>query len=60
MIPETQIADWESTLTMGYAQTKLICERIIERAAADYPQTGVGFKHAGRIAGCLTNKRLQA
>ncbi|KIA75587.1 NRPS-like enzyme [Aspergillus ustus] len=41
-----------STLDLGYAQAKLVCEKIIERARADFgDQIEAGFVRVGQIAG---------
>ncbi|KAL8919503.1 MAG: hypothetical protein Q9172_004957 [Xanthocarpia lactea] len=54
IVPEEKIADPQCALTIGYAQAKLMCEKIIERAAADNPQIEMGFVRLGQIAGALS------
>ncbi|KAL8784361.1 MAG: hypothetical protein Q9213_004013 [Squamulea squamosa] len=54
IVPEEKIEDRQCALTIGYAQAKLMCEKIIERAAADYPQVEMGFVRVGQIAGALS------
>ncbi|KAL8652659.1 MAG: hypothetical protein Q9210_002553 [Variospora velana] len=53
IVPEETMEDLRCALTLGYAQAKLLCEKIIERAAADYPQAEMGFVRVGQIAGAL-------
>lgn len=53
IVPEATIGDRRCALALGYAQAKLICEKIIEGAAAEYPQVEMGFVRVGQIAGAL-------
>ncbi|EPS34779.1 hypothetical protein PDE_09743 [Penicillium oxalicum 114-2] len=40
-----------SALDLGYAKTKLVCEKMIQRAASDYPEIEVGVVRVGQISG---------
>ena len=54
IIPEEKMDDRRCALALGYAQAKLVCEKIIERAAANHPQVEMGFVRVGQIAGALS------
>ena len=54
IIPEEKMDDRRCALALGYAQAKLICEKMIERAAANHPQVEMGFVRVGQIAGALS------
>ncbi|RYP92123.1 hypothetical protein DL770_001784 [Monosporascus sp. CRB-9-2] len=51
LVPETCVKDNNWSLELGYACAKLVCEKIIERAAVDYPEIEAGFTRIGQIAG---------
>lgn len=52
IVPETPIEDFRAALDLGYAQAKLVCEKIIERARADfYDEIEAGYIRVGQIAG---------
>ncbi|KAL8850363.1 MAG: hypothetical protein Q9221_004683 [Calogaya cf. arnoldii] len=51
IIAEERVEDRQCALTLGYAQAKFVCEKIIERSAADYPQLEMRFLRVGQIAG---------
>jgi nucleoside-diphosphate-sugar epimerase len=51
-VPETPIGDSRAALNLGYAQAKLVCENIIERARSDFgAEIEVGYVRVGQIAG---------
>ncbi|OJJ68589.1 hypothetical protein ASPBRDRAFT_658998 [Aspergillus brasiliensis CBS 101740] len=51
IVPETPTADRRCALSLGYAQAKLVCEKIIERARCNHPEVEMGFVRVGQIAG---------
>ena len=52
MVPEVPSLPDDTTMEMGYAKAKLVCERIIEHAAREYPnEFEVGCVRLGQIAG---------
>ncbi|GKZ23559.1 putative NRPS-like protein biosynthetic cluster [Aspergillus brasiliensis] len=51
IVPETPTADRRCALPLGYAQAKLVCEKIIERARCNHPEVEMGFVRVGQIAG---------
>ncbi|KAE8553904.1 hypothetical protein EYB25_002442 [Talaromyces marneffei] len=52
IVPETPIQDFRTALDLGYAQAKLVCEKIIERARNDFgTEIEVGYIRIGQIAG---------
>jgi thioester reductase-like protein len=51
-VPETPIGDSRAALNLGYAQAKLVCEKIIERARSDFgAEIEAGYVRIGQIAG---------
>jgi thioester reductase-like protein len=52
IVPERPISDFRASLKLGYAQAKLVCEQIIERARNDFDsEIEVGYVRSGQIAG---------
>ncbi|CEN59746.1 hypothetical protein ASPCAL02190 [Aspergillus calidoustus] len=52
IVSETPIGDFRAALDLGYAQAKLVCEKIIERARSDFgAEIEVGYVRVGQIAG---------
>ena len=51
IVPETIVEDPAWTLELGYAKAKLVCEKMIHRAANDYPEIETGLVRVGQIAG---------
>jgi thioester reductase-like protein len=52
VVPETPIGDFRAALDLGYAQAKLACEKIIERARNDFGvEIEAGYVRIGQIAG---------
>lgn len=52
VVPETPIGDFRAALDLGYAQAKLVCEKIIERARNDFgAEIEAGYVRIGQIAG---------
>ncbi|ORY66160.1 uncharacterized protein BCR38DRAFT_511934 [Pseudomassariella vexata] len=51
LVPEITVKDPYWTLELGYAKAKLVCERMIQRAADDYPGIEAGLVRVGQIAG---------
>ncbi|KAL3489679.1 putative NRPS-like enzyme [Aspergillus germanicus] len=51
-VPEMPIGDSRAALNLGYAQAKLVCEKIIERARSDFgAEIEAGYVRIGQIAG---------
>jgi hypothetical protein len=50
-VPEVIPDDPSSTLNLGYAKAKFVCEKIIQHAASNYPEIEVGVVRVGQIAG---------
>ncbi|KAK0658319.1 hypothetical protein QBC41DRAFT_385820 [Cercophora samala] len=50
-VPEEVTSGQSSALQLGYAEAKLVCEKMVERAARDHPQIQAGFARVGQIAG---------
>lgn len=51
VVPEIPVAEAGWTLGLGYGKAKLVCEKIIERAAQDYSEIETGSIRVGQIAG---------
>lgn len=51
MVPEVAVDDQCWTLDLGYAKAKLVCEKIVQRAAEDHPEIEIGLVRLGQIAG---------
>jgi UDP-glucose 4-epimerase len=54
IVPETPIPieSSQATLDLGYAKAKLVCEKIIERARADFgTEIEAGYVRVGQVAG---------
>jgi hypothetical protein len=52
IVPERPMFDFQASLDLGYAQAKLVCEQIIERARNDFEvEIEVGYVRSGQIAG---------
>ena len=51
IVPEIIPDHPASTLDLGYAKAKLVCEKMIQRAASDYPELEAGVVRVGQIAG---------
>ena len=52
MVPETPMSDSSSANNIGYAKAKLVCERMLERAATDFAtEIDVSFIRIGQISG---------
>ncbi|KAJ5598871.1 NRPS-like enzyme [Penicillium hordei] len=51
LVPEVIPDDPALTLNLGYAKAKLVCEKMIQRAANKYPEIEVGVVRVGQIAG---------
>ncbi|EFW13279.1 putative NRPS-like protein biosynthetic cluster [Coccidioides posadasii str. Silveira] len=51
IVPEAPIRDFNASLHLGYAKAKLVCEQIIERTRACYPEIELAYVRAGQIAG---------
>lgn len=52
VVPETPVEDFRAALDLGYAQAKLVCEKIIERARTNFgDEIEVGYVRVGQIAG---------
>lgn len=51
LIPEQATVDYNMALDLGYAKAKLVCEKIVERAATERPNIEAGFARVGQIAG---------
>jgi nucleoside-diphosphate-sugar epimerase len=51
IVPEIPIRNSNSSLHLGYAKAKLVCEQIMERARKDIPEIEVGYVRVGQIAG---------
>lgn len=54
IVPEVAVDDHSWTLDLGYAKAKLVCEKIIQRAAEDHPEIETGLVRFGQIAGSST------
>ncbi|KAL1798233.1 hypothetical protein ACET3X_002270 [Alternaria dauci] len=54
MVPEVAVDDAYWTLDLGYAKAKLVCEKIVQRAAEDHPGIEFGLVRFGQIAGSST------
>ena len=50
-VPEVTVEDPAWTLELGYARAKLVCEKMIQRAANDYSEIEAGLVRVGQIAG---------
>ncbi|KAK6068577.1 hypothetical protein SCUP234_11121 [Seiridium cupressi] len=50
-VPEVFVEDSLCTLGLGYAKAKLVCEKMIERAASEFPEMEAGFARLGQISG---------
>ena len=51
-VPETPMDDFRAPLHLGYAQAKLVCEKIIERARINFEvEIEAGYVRVGQIAG---------
>ena len=56
LIPETPVENTECTNPIGYAEAKLVCERILERANRDHGgKLDAAYARIGQIAGARTN-----
>lgn len=51
LVPEATVEDPTWTLQFGYAKAKLVCEKMIQCAANDYPEIETGLVRVGQIAG---------
>lgn len=52
IIPEIPMKDEQCTNKIGYAEAKLVCERVLERAAHDYAdQIDVTYVRVGQMSG---------
>ncbi len=52
LIPEVPINDVKFTNSIGYAEAKLVCEKILQKAALDYAtQIEVSYVRVGQISG---------
>ncbi|KAL9079839.1 MAG: hypothetical protein Q9157_001295 [Trypethelium eluteriae] len=51
LIPEVAVQDSAWTLKLGYANAKLVCEKMVQRATEDYPEIEAGLVRVGQIAG---------
>lgn len=51
LVPEVVVEDPTWTLELGYAKAKLVCEKMIQRAADDFPEIEAGLVRVGQIAG---------
>jgi nucleoside-diphosphate-sugar epimerase len=51
MVPEISIREPRSTISLGYAKAKLVCEQIIERSRAEVLGIETGYIRVGQIAG---------
>lgn len=51
LVPEVIVEDPAWTLELGYAKAKLVCEKMIQRAANDYSEIEAGIVRIGQIAG---------
>ncbi|KAH3971921.1 hypothetical protein HBI24_172510 [Parastagonospora nodorum] len=54
IVPEVAVDDHSWTLGVGYAKAKLVCEKMIQRAAKDHPEIEAGLVRFGQIAGSST------
>jgi nucleoside-diphosphate-sugar epimerase len=54
IVPEVAVDDQCWTLDLGYAKAKLVCEKIVQRAAEDHPEIEIGLVRFGQIAGSST------
>jgi len=54
IVPEVAVEDHSWTLDLGYAKAKLVCEKMIQRAAEDHPEIETGLVRFGQIAGSST------
>ncbi|ETS86536.1 hypothetical protein PFICI_00364 [Pestalotiopsis fici W106-1] len=50
-IPEVFVDDSLCTLGLGYAKAKLVCEKMIERAASEFPEIEASLARLGQISG---------
>ncbi|KAK9414371.1 putative Carrier domain-containing protein [Seiridium unicorne] len=50
-VPEVFVEDSLCTLGLGYAKAKLVCEKMIERAASEFHEMEAGFARLGQISG---------
>jgi len=50
-VPEEPIQGRNCALDLGYAEAKLVCEKMIEQASRDYPQVQVGYARVGQVSG---------
>lgn len=51
LVPEVIVEDPAWTLELGYAKAKLVCEKMMQRAANDYSEIEAGIVRVGQIAG---------
>ncbi|KAK2014649.1 putative NRPS-like enzyme [Colletotrichum eremochloae] len=51
VVPEISVRDHSWALDLGYAKAKLVCEKLIERAAEDYPEIEPAVVRIGQLAG---------
>ncbi|KAK2037948.1 acetyl-CoA synthetase-like protein [Colletotrichum somersetense] len=51
LVPEAPLEDQSWTLGLGYAKAKLVCERIVQRAAQEHPEIEAAVVRVGQIAG---------
>ncbi|KAL4949471.1 hypothetical protein BDW69DRAFT_202816 [Aspergillus filifer] len=52
IVPERTMADSNAALDLGYARAKFICEKIIERASAEFSdEIETGYVRVGQVAG---------
>ncbi|KAL4994640.1 hypothetical protein BDV10DRAFT_188841 [Aspergillus recurvatus] len=55
MVPETPVDSVECLNPIGYAEAKLVCERMLEHARKQYPhEMAVSYVRMGQIAGSST------
>lgn len=50
-VPETWVENADWALDLGYAQAKLVCEKMIERARVSSPELQIGVVRVGQLAG---------
>ena len=50
-VPESVVEDHRWSLELGYAQAKLVCEMIVQRASEDHPEIEVGITRIGQMSG---------
>ncbi|CAG7993912.1 unnamed protein product [Penicillium salamii] len=53
LVPEVIPNDPNATLNLGYARAKLVCEKMVQHAASEYPDIEAGVVRVGQISGAV-------